>query len=57
MHLPLAEIEKGNTEILPKDQELIIYCRSGNRSNQAIQILQKQGFTELTNGGGIADIQ
>lgn len=57
IHLPLADIEKGHIDILPKDRSLIIYCRSGNRSRQAIEILQSYGFTRLTNGGGINDIE
>jgi rhodanese-related sulfurtransferase len=31
-----------------------IYCRSGNRAGQAIQIMQQAGFTgELVNGGSL----
>lgn len=38
-----------------KDQEIIIYCRSGNRSGSACQFLQKQGFKNVRNlEGGIA---
>lgn len=33
-----------------------IYCRSGNRAGQAIEIMQQAGFTgELTNGGSLAN--
>ena len=39
-----------------KDQELILYCRSGNRSGQACQILEMMGFTNTKNlqGGMLA---
>jgi rhodanese-related sulfurtransferase len=38
-----------------KDQEVIVYCRSGNRSGSACQFLQKQGFTNVRNmEGGMA---
>ena len=31
-----------------------IYCRSGNRAGQAIEIMQQAGFTgELVNGGSL----
>lgn len=30
-----------------------VYCRSGNRSAQAIDRMSALGFTDLTNGGGI----
>lgn len=33
-----------------------IYCRSGNRAGQAIDIMRDMGFTgELTNGGSVAN--
>ncbi|MFZ1458782.1 MAG: rhodanese-like domain-containing protein [Candidatus Saccharimonadales bacterium] len=34
----------------PKDQPIIMYCRSGQRSNTCIQMLKMHGFTDLTNG-------
>ena len=33
-------------------KEMIIYCRSGNRSRRAAEFLQKQGFTNLYNMEG-----
>ena len=49
IHVTLADIEAGKTEMLPKDKELRVYCRSGRRSAQAIEALKKQGFTNLVN--------
>ena len=57
VHLTLANIEAGKTEILPKDKELRVYCRSGRRSAQAIEALKKQGFTNLVNAWGMKDIR
>ncbi|RAL55808.1 hypothetical protein BLD25_04015 [Candidatus Gracilibacteria bacterium GN02-872] len=57
IHLTLADVEAGKTEILPKDKELRVYCRSGRRSAQAIEALKKQGFTNLVNAGGMKDIK
>jgi len=39
-----------------KDQEVIVYCRSGNRSGQACMILETVGFTDVKNltGGMLA---
>jgi rhodanese-related sulfurtransferase len=31
----------------------ILYCRSGNRSSQAIDALAGRGYTNLSNGGGV----
>lgn len=53
--LPLQELAaKANT--LPKDQEIVCICRSGNRSKTACDQLQQLGFTKLVNvqGGMIA---
>lgn len=39
---------------LDKSANYVIYCRSGNRSGQAISQMQSLGFTgTLTNGGGV----
>lgn len=35
---------------MPHDQPLVLYCRSGQRSNTCIQILRMNGFSDLTNG-------
>ncbi|WP_125100760.1 rhodanese-like domain-containing protein [Leucobacter chromiireducens] len=34
---------------LDPDTEYLIYCRSGNRSGQAIALMEQAGFTNLTN--------
>ncbi len=44
--LPLSQLKVGNHQ-LPIDRRLVLYCRSGNRSHQAAQILATQGYTEL----------
>jgi phage shock protein E len=33
-----------------KDQSIIVYCRSGARSNTVMHILHDHGFTDITNG-------
>lgn len=39
---------------LPKDKTYLLYCRSGNRSGQACQIMADMGFNNLKNlSGGI----
>lgn len=45
-----------NLDQLPRDQEIVIYCRSGNRSQQALEILQQAGFDNAVSmDGGIND--
>ncbi|MFN5375343.1 MAG: rhodanese-like domain-containing protein [Chitinophagaceae bacterium] len=56
--LPLGEIRMGDTEKIDhlKDEEVFLYCRSGNRSGQAALILETMGFSNCTNvvGGMLA---
>jgi rhodanese-related sulfurtransferase len=40
----------GQLNDVSKDTQLIVYCRTGSRSNAAIQILKQLGFTNLANG-------
>ena len=35
---------------IPKDTEIIVYCRSGQRSNTVGQILRTHGFSNIING-------
>lgn len=51
---PLNELPANAETILPnKDATLLIYCRSGNRSAQAVNILRQLGYTRLYDFGGI----
>ena len=34
----------------PRDQPIIVYCRSGARSNTVAQILAMNGFSDIKNG-------
>ena len=48
----------GTEEIagLPdKEQKILVYCRSGNRSKQAAEKLVKIGYTNVVEIGGIND--
>ncbi|MBN2392585.1 MAG: rhodanese-like domain-containing protein [Anaerolineae bacterium] len=53
--IPLGELA-GRADEVPTDVPVVMVCRSGNRSSQAVQILQKAGFTNIHNmtGGMIA---
>jgi rhodanese-related sulfurtransferase len=52
--LPLGKVQTMQTDEIDqwKDQEVICYCRSGNRSGQACQILEMTGFTDVKNLSG-----
>jgi len=56
--LPVGEIRNMQTDPIDdwKGDEIILYCRSGNRSGQATLILEQLGFENVKNltGGMIA---
>lgn len=59
-HIPGAILipnETIGTDELPelpdKDQLILVYCRSGNRSRQASDKLVKLGYTNVVEFGGI----
>ena len=41
------------SELSDKDQLILVYCRSGNRSKQASEKLVKLGYTNIVEIGGI----
>lgn len=49
--LPLGRIRNMETDDIDgwKDEEVICYCRSGNRSGQACMILETSGFSNVKN--------
>src|SRR5689334_23006165 len=55
---PLGQIQTMQVDELEqfKDEEVIVYCRSGNRSGQACMILDTLGFANTKNltGGMLA---
>ena len=52
--IPNETIGTGDIPQLPdKDQLILVYCRSGNRSEQASEKLAKQGYTNIVEFGGI----
>ena len=54
--IPNETIDESVINELPdKSQLILIYCRSGNRSKQATQKLEKLGYTNLIEFGGIID--
>ena len=56
--LPLGQIQSMQIDDIEdlKDQEVILYCRSGNRSGQAAMFLDAMGFKNTKNlvGGMLA---
>ncbi len=56
VNLDVADIRNGTFPDINKDAPLALYCRSGNRANEAKALLEKQGYTNVTNYGSIEDV-
>lgn len=56
--LPLGQVQSLQVDAIEdlKNEQVYIYCRSGNRSGQACLMLETMGFTNLVNvtGGMLA---
>ena len=56
INIPNESIGTDEISELPdKDQLILVYCRSGNRSKQASQKLVKLGYKNVVEFGGIND--
>lgn len=59
-NIPVDEICEGKLGILedvPKNTPIQLYCRSGHRSETAKEALILLGFTDVTNLGGLNDVE
>ncbi len=61
-HIPGAIVIPNETigteeiaQLPDKEQLIMVYCRSGNRSKQASEKLAKLGYTNIVEFGGIID--
>ena len=54
INIPNETIGSEAPALLPdKNQRILVYCRSGNRSKQASEKLAALGYTNITEFGGI----
>ena len=51
INIPMDEVVARIDE-LKNIEPLVVFCRSGNRSEQVMHYLRNQGVTEVWNGGG-----
>ena len=51
IHIPLGQIQTMQIDDIEdlKEEEVILYCRSGNRSGQAAMFLEAMGFKNTKN--------
>ncbi|RUT35856.1 rhodanese-like domain-containing protein [Paenibacillus zeisoli] len=51
-HIPVSQLIERLTE-LDSEQEIIVMCRSGNRSGLACELLHERGFKVVNMTGGL----
>jgi phage shock protein E len=54
LHIEWQDILEISSDI-PKDEEIYLYCRSGNRSGKATKILLDAGYVNAKNAGSISE--
>ncbi len=52
----IMDIMQGVLPPVAKDEEIVLYCESGNRSMMAKSMLEQAGFTNVKDGGSINDV-
>ena len=56
INIPLANIADAQPNLLPDKKQLVfVYCRSGKRSSEAAKRLNKLGYVNVVDFGGILD--
>lgn len=52
LNIPPSQLMAGAPQLhgVPKDSNIIVYCRKGSRSNVAMNILKQLGYSNITNG-------
>lgn len=56
INIPLDEIPTRWEEFKDFSRPLVVFCRSGNRSSQALMFLSSKGITDGVNGMGVSDV-
>jgi rhodanese-related sulfurtransferase len=51
-HIPLGEL-RSRLDELPRDQEILVICRSGQRAYYATRMLAQNGFDARVVSGGM----
>ncbi len=56
-NIPLRTLVSRRDEFRKMEKPIILYCRSGNRSQQANLLLRAAGIKSVYNGGSMDDVK
>lgn len=57
LNIPMDQVPERINEFRDMKGDIVVFCRSGARSESVKQYLMQNGITNVVNGGGVADIQ
>ena len=55
-NIPLDQVENRLADFGDHKRPVVLYCRSGHRAGLAKAVLEKNGFSDVTNAGGLKDM-
>lgn len=56
INIPLGIVPLRLDDFKAMNGPIVVYCRSGNRSGMAMNLLKQAGISEVYNGGGLNDM-
>jgi rhodanese-related sulfurtransferase len=56
INIPLSELMHSLDTFRNLSRPIVVYCRSGNRSEHAKLVLQAKGITPVHNAGGLDEV-
>lgn len=58
INIPHTEVATAISQLkLDKNTPIAVYCKSGRRAGLALEVLQQQGYTKVTNKGGYEQLK
>jgi rhodanese-related sulfurtransferase len=54
INIPVQELERRMGELERKEQPVVLYCRSGNRSGRAARMLESNGYASVHDLGAMS---
>jgi phage shock protein E len=56
VNIPVDQVQRRIHEFGDKQKPIVVHCASGSRSAHAARILTSEGYTDVTNAGGLRDM-
>ena len=57
VNIPMDEVPERINDFKEMSGDIVVFCRSGARSESVKQFLIQNGVKNVVNGGGVADIR